>query len=130
MISSHVKRSLLLWLHNTLHLLQQKKIKVKWFFIGVYIIKLTEHYTAAWRYKINVLFTCSKIFHLFAALTRGKFFKTLGEISYLCAAIQYPLYLLTVPLVRGLFTNLSIPQIPKFQIMIQRPTDDFSAVKC
>ena len=29
------KRSLLLWLHNKLHLLQQKNIKVKWFGISI-----------------------------------------------------------------------------------------------
>ena len=42
---SHAKRSPLLWLHNKLHLLQQKAIKVKWFwyFIGVYIINRTLH---------------------------------------------------------------------------------------
>ena len=83
---------------------------------------------AAWRYEFSL--HVFKNIPLFAALTRGKFFNTLGEISYLCTAIQYPLYSFTVLLVRGLCTNFSIPQIPKFQIMIQRPTDDFSAVKC
>ena len=31
LISSHVKMSTLLWLHNKLHLSHQKTIKVKWF---------------------------------------------------------------------------------------------------
>ena len=26
-----------------------------WYFIGVYIIKLIEHYMAAWRYEISLL---------------------------------------------------------------------------
>ena len=38
MISSHVKISLLLWLHNKSHLSHQKTIKVKWFGISLVFI--------------------------------------------------------------------------------------------
>ena len=56
MLFSHVKRSLLLWLHNTLHPSQQKKklSKMVWYFTGVYIIKI-EYYMAACRYKFSLL---------------------------------------------------------------------------
>ena len=46
LISSHVKISPLLWLHNKSHLSHQKTIKVKWFgssLHGVYIINRTLH---------------------------------------------------------------------------------------
>ena len=33
------------------------------------------------------IFSCWKIFHLFAAVTREIFFNTQREISYLCAAM-------------------------------------------
>ena len=46
---------------------------------------------AAWRCEISLLVL--KIFHSFAALTREIFFKTRREISYLRAAMQYPLYI-------------------------------------
>ena len=48
-------------------------------FIGVYIIKLIEHYMVPWRYKISL--------HSFAALTHEIFVKTRREISYLHAAM-------------------------------------------
>ena len=38
MISSHVKRSQLLWLHNKSRLSQPKTIKVKWFGISLVFI--------------------------------------------------------------------------------------------
>ena len=41
-----MKRALLLWLHNKLHLAQQEKIyesKVVWYLIGVSIINRTLH---------------------------------------------------------------------------------------
>ena len=41
MLSSHVKRSLLLWLHNESHLSQQK-VKWFWYFIAVHIINRIE----------------------------------------------------------------------------------------
>ena len=40
MLSSHMKISLLLWLHNKLHISDQKML---WYFIGVYIINRTLH---------------------------------------------------------------------------------------
>ena len=40
MLSSHVKISPLLWLHNKLHLSDRKML---WYFIGVYIINRTLH---------------------------------------------------------------------------------------
>ena len=45
MLSSHVKRSWLLWLHDTSRLSQQKKCSCEmvWHFIGVYIINRTLH---------------------------------------------------------------------------------------
>ena len=45
LISSHVKISPLLWLHNKPHLSDQKSFlsKMVWHFIGVYIIKRTLH---------------------------------------------------------------------------------------
>ena len=46
LISSHVKISPLLWLHNKSRLSHQKTIKVKWF--GIY-------YMAAWRDEISLL---------------------------------------------------------------------------
>ena len=45
-LSSCIKNSLLLWLHDKSHLSQRKKrIKVKWFDISL------EHYIASWTYK-------------------------------------------------------------------------------
>ena len=45
MLSSHVKISPLLWLHNKLHLSHQKNYESEmvWLFIGVYIINRTLH---------------------------------------------------------------------------------------
>ena len=44
MLSSHVKISPLLWLHNKPHLSDQKTLsKMVWHFIGVYIINRTLH---------------------------------------------------------------------------------------
>ena len=55
MVSSHVKRSPLLWLHNKFHLSQEEKYlsEMVWHCIGVYII--IELYMAAWR---NEFFLC------------------------------------------------------------------------
>ena len=52
MVYSHVKRSLLLWLHNESCLSQQKNIYGKWFGISLVFI---EHYMATWRYEISLL---------------------------------------------------------------------------
>ena len=46
----------------------------------------------AWRYEISLL-VLKKIFHLFAALTREISFNTRREISYLRAAMLYPLFI-------------------------------------
>ena len=68
LISSHVKISPLLWLHNKLHLSDQK--------------------TISGRLEIrNFSSRVKKIFHLFAALTRDIFFNTRREISYPRAAM-------------------------------------------
>ena len=68
LISSHVKISPLLWLHNKLHLSDQK--------------------TISGRLEIrNFSSRVKKIFHLFAALTRDIFFNTRREISYLRVAM-------------------------------------------
>ena len=55
MLSSHVKISLLLWLHNKSCLSHQKTNKVKWFGISLVFIQYTEHHMAAWRYEISLL---------------------------------------------------------------------------
>ena len=68
LISSHVKISPLLWLHNKLHLSDQK--------------------TISGRLEIrNFSSRVKKIFHLFPALTRDIFFNTRREISYPRAAM-------------------------------------------
>ena len=45
MLSSHVKRSTLLWLHNKSRLsnMFEAKSEMVWYFIGVYIINRTLH---------------------------------------------------------------------------------------
>ena len=60
MLSSHVEISPLLWLHDKSRLLQSV-----WHFIGVYIINRTLPLG-----DMQFLFSCWKIFHSFAALTR------------------------------------------------------------
>ena len=53
MLSSRVKMSLLLWLHNKSHLSHQKTIKVKWFGSSLVFI------------KVCCCMSVEKIFHLF-----------------------------------------------------------------
>ena len=75
MLSSHVKISPLIWLHNKPHLSAKNYLsKMVWYFIDVYIIK-TEHYMVAWRYEISFL-VLEKIF-----------FNNQREISYLRAVM-------------------------------------------
>ena len=54
MLSSHVKRSPLLWLHNKSRLSQEKKCltEMALYFIGVYITNRTSH--GRWRYEISL----------------------------------------------------------------------------
>ena len=60
-----------------------------WYFIGVYIINRTLH----GRLEIqNFSSRVEKIFHEWAQRTSEIFFNTRREISYLRAAIWYPLY--------------------------------------
>ena len=54
-VSSHVKISPLLWLHNKSRFSPQKTIKVKWFGSSLVFISYIEHYMAAWRYEISLL---------------------------------------------------------------------------
>ena len=75
MLSSGVKKSLLLWLRNKSHLSHQKTIKVKWFGSSLVFI------------KVCCCMSVEKIFHLFTALTREIFFNTQREISYLHVAM-------------------------------------------
>ena len=84
MLFSHVKISLLLWIHNKLRLLQEKTVSVKWFGITLVFIQQIKHYMAAWRYEISLVL---KIFHSFAALTCEIFSNTRREILYLHAAM-------------------------------------------
>ena len=72
MLTSHVKISPLLWLHNKSRFSHQKTIKVKWF--GISLV-------------LNFSSRVEKIFHLFAALTHEIFFNTQREISYLCTTM-------------------------------------------
>ena len=62
MLSSHVKISPLLWLHNKSRLSHQKTIKSEmvWYFISVYIIKRTLHGRLEIR---NFSSRVEKIFH-------------------------------------------------------------------
>ena len=90
MLSSRVKISPLLWLHNKSRLSHQKTIKVKWFGSSlVFIVSSVE-----------------KIFHLIAALTHEIFFNTRREISYLRAAMSYPLYVIVNFLAEIIFVFL------------------------
>ena len=84
MLSSHVKISPLLWLHDK-SCLSHQTFKVKWFgiFIGVYIINRTLH--GCWEIQ-NFSSRVEKIFHSFGALTREIFFNAQREISYLRVA--------------------------------------------
>ena len=87
LISSHVKISPLLWLHNESRLSHQKnylKSEMVWYFISVYIINRTLHGRLEIR---NSSSRVEKIFHSFAALTDKIFFNTRREISYLQAAM-------------------------------------------
>ena len=61
-----------------------------WYFIGVYIINRILHGRLEIR---NFSSHVEKIFHSFAALTREICFNTRREISYLRAAMQYPLFI-------------------------------------
>ena len=86
MLSSHVKRSRLLWLHDKPRLLQQKAVKGKWFGISlfVYIINRTLHGDLEiWNFSSRV----EKIFHSIAALTREILLTFRRDISYLRAAM-------------------------------------------
>ena len=62
MLSSHVKITPLLWLHDKLHLSDQKNYlrKMVWHFIGVYIINRTLHGRLEIR---NFSSRVEKIFH-------------------------------------------------------------------
>ena len=62
-----------------------------WYFIGVYIRNRTLHGPLEIRIFSSRV---EKIFYSFAALTRKIFFNTPREISYLRAAVQYPLFIL------------------------------------
>ena len=74
MLSSHVKISPLLWLHNKSHISHQKTIKVKWFGISLVFIIISR--TLYGHLEIRSFsFHVEKIFHLLAVLTRR-------EISY------------------------------------------------
>ena len=83
------------------------------YFIGVYKIKLIGHYMAAWRYELSLLefkniplvrWTHSwKVFQLF-----GTNFIFLHSHSISSIFIDSS----------ASCTNFSVPQIPKFQIMI------------
>ena len=88
MFSSHVKISLLLWLHKINCAFHTKKLLEKsemvLYFIGVYIINSTLNGRLEIR---NFSSHVEKIFHSFAALTREIFFNTQREILYLCMAM-------------------------------------------
>ena len=70
MLSSHVKMSPLLWLHNKSCLSYQKTIKVKWFGISLVFILIIIKRTLHGRLEIrNFSSHVEKIFHSFAELT-------------------------------------------------------------
>ena len=74
MLSSHVKMSPLLRLHNKSRVSHQKLVKgMVWYFSGVYKINRTLHGHLEIR---NSPSRVEKILHLFAALTREIFFNT------------------------------------------------------
>ena len=82
-----MKRALLLWLHNELHLVQQEKIyesEMVLYFISVSIINRTLHD----HLEIQNFSSCvKKIFYSFAPVTREIVFNTRREILYLHAAM-------------------------------------------
>ena len=87
-LSSSIKNSLLLWLHDKSCLSQQKNI-LKWtgliFHLSLYN-KLIEHYIASWGYKmLKINFTQS-----FAVLTHEIYFNGHRDILYLCLAMKHP----------------------------------------
>ena len=71
LISSHVKISPLLWLHNKSRLSHQKTIKVKWF--GISLVKRT-------------LYGRAREIRNFSSRDEKMFFNTRREISYLSRA--------------------------------------------
>ena len=82
MLSSHVKISPLLWLHNKSHISHKKTIKVKWF--GISLVFIIINGTLYGRLEIrNFSFHIEKIFHSFAVLyTRKIYFNTRRKILY------------------------------------------------
>ena len=86
MLSSHVKMSSLLLLHNKSRLSHQKTINVKW--LGISFCVYTINRTLHGRLEIPTFSSrVEKIFHSFAELTREIFFNTRREIWYLRAAM-------------------------------------------
>ena len=85
-LSSHVKISLLLWLHNKSCLSHQKNYlsEMVWYFIGVYITNKTSHGRLGIR---NFSSWVEKIFHSFTALSGEIVFNTQRETSYLRVAM-------------------------------------------
>ena len=81
MLSSHVKISPLLWLHNKSHISHQKSIKVKWFGISLVFIIINRTLYGCLEIR-NFSFHVEKIFHSLAVLTRKIYFNTRREISY------------------------------------------------
>ena len=80
MLSSHVKRSRLLWLHDTSRLRSKKNVKVKksemvWHFIGVYIINRTLHD----RLEIRNFSSSVEKYFTSERSERVKYFSTLEE---------------------------------------------------
>ena len=76
LLSSHVKISPLLWLHNKSRLSHQKTVKVKWFgilLVFLYIINRTLHGLLEIQ---NFSSRVEKMFHSSATLTREIFFNT------------------------------------------------------
>ena len=77
LISSHVKISPLLWLHNKSRLSHQKTIKVKWFGISFTCIIYRRYYMAARRYEISLLVLKKYFTRSLRSLV--KYFSTLEE---------------------------------------------------
>ena len=78
LISSHVKISPLLWLHNKSHLSHQTTIKVQWFGSSLLFIIIIINRTLHVRLEIqNFSSRVEKIFHSFATFTPEIFFNTL-----------------------------------------------------
>ena len=84
MLSSHVKRSLLLWLHIKWLLLQQKWNG--WHSLCPHKI---EHCMTTWSWPLLLL----KVFHLFIALTHEILVISYREILNLYAPMLYPLFM-------------------------------------